>query len=258
MLVVNRGEYLAHRVDVAASRPTSRQLPRPARRRGAGFRHTPFAGIEVRETRLRETKGMSVAGIRLRGRLQPACPATRIDPGWRAGGGRHVRAGGRLNRRLAQSPGAETSGAVLIIGAGRGPRGGRGPEAQRHPDHVVEKDARALSALAHAADVLVDGDAADREVLARAGLADAASVVLTTNDDAVNIYLAVLSAASNRTCARQPDHPRAQHGSDHRALTLQEGAIGTLTGLASSHCRTRTASSPSSIPAPCSPKAPSW
>jgi Trk K+ transport system NAD-binding subunit len=37
----------------------------------------------------------------------------------------------------------------------------------------------------------VEGDAADREVLRRAGLEEASAVVLTTNEDAVNIYLTV-------------------------------------------------------------------
>jgi Trk K+ transport system NAD-binding subunit len=35
------------------------------------------------------------------------------------------------------------------------------------------------------------GDAADREVLMEAGLGEAASVILITNHDAMNIYLAV-------------------------------------------------------------------
>jgi Trk K+ transport system NAD-binding subunit len=41
------------------------------------------------------------------------------------------------------------------------------------------------------ADRVFVGDASDREVLMNAGLADAPSVLLTTNDDAVNVYLAV-------------------------------------------------------------------
>jgi voltage-gated potassium channel len=35
------------------------------------------------------------------------------------------------------------------------------------------------------------GDAADRRVLERAGILTARSVLLTTNDDAMNVYLAV-------------------------------------------------------------------
>ena len=41
------------------------------------------------------------------------------------------------------------------------------------------------------ASALFPGDAADRRLLERAGIHDASSVLLTTNDDAMNIYLAV-------------------------------------------------------------------
>jgi Trk K+ transport system NAD-binding subunit len=41
------------------------------------------------------------------------------------------------------------------------------------------------------ADLAVEGDAADRKVLQAAGLQDAPTVLLTTNADAMNIYLAV-------------------------------------------------------------------
>jgi Trk K+ transport system NAD-binding subunit len=41
------------------------------------------------------------------------------------------------------------------------------------------------------ADRVFTGDAADLEVIMRAGLAEAPSVVLTTNDDAMNIFLTV-------------------------------------------------------------------
>jgi Trk K+ transport system NAD-binding subunit len=57
--------------------------------------------------------------------------------------------------------------------------------------HVVDREASAAERLAGAADAIVVGDAADRSVLVRAGIERAPSVLLTTNDDAVNIYLAV-------------------------------------------------------------------
>ncbi len=186
------GEYLAHRVDVGRVEAHVVGNYRGLLVAEVPVRHTPFAGIEVRQTRLRETSGMSVAGIWMRGRLQPAYPTTRIDPaGVLVVAGTRAQVDG-LNRRLAQSPDAETTGAVLIIGAGRvGHAAAAALKRNGIRTHVVEKDARALSALAQVADLLVEGDAADRAVLARAGLADAASVVLTTNDDAMNIYLAV-------------------------------------------------------------------
>ena len=38
---------------------------------------------------------------------------------------------------------------------------------------------------------MFEGDAADRHLLERAGIYERRSVLLTTNDDALNIYLAV-------------------------------------------------------------------
>lgn len=186
------GEYLARRVDVGRVGAQVVGRYRSLEVAELPVRHTSFAGIEVRETRLRETDGMSIAGIWLRGRLHPAYPTTRIDPA-----GVLVVAGTQsqiaaLNRRLAAAEPPARPGLVLIIGAGRvGHAAAAALKAEGIPTHVVEKDPRALAALAPVADRLVEGDAADREVLARAGLGEASSVVLTTNDDAMNIYLAV-------------------------------------------------------------------
>ncbi len=185
------GEYLAHRVDVGRVEAHVVGEYRALIVAELPVRYTPFAGRAVHETRLRETAGMSVAGIWLRGRLQPAYPATRIDPE-----GVLVVAGTRqqldgLNRRLAADTGS-SPGAVLIIGAGRvGEAAAAELTRLGVRTHVLEKDPRALAALAGSADLLVEGDAADRATLERAGLPAASTVVLTTNDDAMNIYLAV-------------------------------------------------------------------
>jgi Trk K+ transport system NAD-binding subunit len=57
--------------------------------------------------------------------------------------------------------------------------------------HAIDRTAAALEPLAGEVDEVFAGDAADRRLLERAGVLRARSVVLTTNDDAVNIYLAV-------------------------------------------------------------------
>ena len=59
------------------------------------------------------------------------------------------------------------------------------------PVHVVERTRELAGVLEAMADRVVMGNAADRKVLDRAGIAEAPSVVLTTNDDAMNAYLAV-------------------------------------------------------------------
>ena len=57
--------------------------------------------------------------------------------------------------------------------------------------HMIEREESLRSSLEGVSDQLFIGDAADLELLMSAGLADAPSVLLTTNDDAMNIYLSV-------------------------------------------------------------------
>ena len=185
------GEFLARRVDIGRVEAHVVGSYRELQIAELPVRHTSFAGLEVRQTRLRETDGMSVTGIWTRGRLQPAYPTTRIDPGGvlvLAGTAEQMAA---LNRRLVTAQPTD-DGLVVIIGAGRvGQAAAAHLKSARVRTHVVDRDERALAALAAVADRVVVGDASDREVLAGAGLGEASSVVLTTNDDAMNIYLAV-------------------------------------------------------------------
>jgi Trk K+ transport system NAD-binding subunit len=79
-----------------------------------------------------------------------------------------------------------------VIGGGTG--GGAVARALRARDvrvTIVDKNPALEQELADAADRLVVGDAADLSVMRSAGLNDAPSVVLTANDDATNIFLAV-------------------------------------------------------------------
>ncbi|MGD9902060.1 MAG: TrkA family potassium uptake protein [Vicinamibacterales bacterium] len=186
------GEYLAHRVDVGRAGAHVVGGYRDLVVAELPVRHTPFANRAVHETRLREKTGLSVAGIWLRGRLQPAYPATRIDPaGVLVVAGTHEQLD-RLNASFAGRGVGDGGGVVLIIGAGRvGQAAATELTRLRIRTHVLEKDPRALAALDGVADLEVEGDAADRASLERAGLASASTVVLTTNDDAMNIYLAV-------------------------------------------------------------------
>ncbi|HKK92445.1 MAG TPA: NAD-binding protein, partial [Longimicrobiales bacterium] len=65
------------------------------------------------------------------------------------------------------------------------------------PVHILERDPDVAAALEPLADRLVVGDAADRDVMREVGIEEAPSVVLTTNDDATNIYLAAYSRRLN-------------------------------------------------------------
>ncbi|MEO6163002.1 MAG: NAD-binding protein [Candidatus Binatia bacterium] len=81
---------------------------------------------------------------------------------------------------------------ALVIGGGKvGRATARALTDKGIPVNLVERDEGLRSHIGDCASKVVFGDAADRRVLMDAGLEEAPSVVLTTNDDAMNIYLAV-------------------------------------------------------------------
>jgi Trk K+ transport system NAD-binding subunit len=81
---------------------------------------------------------------------------------------------------------------VLVIGGGKVGRSVTRALRERGVSvHIVERDPALQSDLAEIADKVFAGDAADLDIVMKAGLADAPTVVLTTNDDATNIFLAV-------------------------------------------------------------------
>ncbi|HNV03495.1 MAG TPA: NAD-binding protein [Vicinamibacterales bacterium] len=184
------GEYLANRVEAGAAEAhvigafgdlLIAELP---------ARGTPFAGSSVRDTRLRERTGLNLVGLWERGRLLPAYPQTLIRPDSVvvvAGTAGHIAALGRL----LPASGAEPR-PVIVIGAGTvGRAAALALKRKGLQVHVIERDEAALALLAGTVDRAFQGDAADRALLDRAGIGSARSVLLTTNDDAMNIFLAV-------------------------------------------------------------------
>jgi Trk K+ transport system NAD-binding subunit len=97
-----------------------------------------------------------------------------------------------LARFNATLPQGRQHVAVLVIGSGK-----VGEAAIRHLKekgvtvYAIDREKESLSAVAEVADEIFCGDAADRATIERAGIRRVASVLLTTNDDAMNIYLAV-------------------------------------------------------------------
>ncbi len=189
-LKVRLGEYLANRV--SAGLGTADVIGTFEGLQIAEFsaRNTPLAGLTVRETRLRERTGLNVVGVWHRGRLMPAFPHSPI-----ASESILVVAGTpaqltALDGLLETTPRSEVP--VMVIGAGTvGSAATRALKRKGVPVHVLEHDPRALKRLTGVADRVFVGDANDREALKEAGLEEAPSVLLTTNDDAVNVYLAI-------------------------------------------------------------------
>ena len=190
------GDYLANRVDTG--KPEAHVVGEFRRLQIAELpaHDTPFVGKTVRDTKLRQQTGLSVVGFWERGRLRPAYPQTEIrsESVLVVAGLAHQIAA--LN---AQLPGGDgTPRPVLVIGAGKvGQAAAKALKRKGLAVHAIDRTAEALAPLAGDVDATFAGDAADRQVLERAGILAARSVLLTTNDDAMNIYLAVFCRRLN-------------------------------------------------------------
>ncbi len=152
----------------------------------ATAQETPLIGKTLIESRLREITGVSVVGIWERGKFLQPLPDTVITERTvlvLAGSVDQLRRYDELVSiyHVSDSP-------VIIIGAGRVGRAAAKSLQERHIDYrIVDKNpTRILDEKKY-----VLGDAADHEVLKKAGLEEAHTVLITTHDDDVNIYLTI-------------------------------------------------------------------
>ncbi|NNE68179.1 MAG: potassium transporter TrkA [Pyrinomonadaceae bacterium] len=184
------GEYLANRVSGVTAEARIIGNFKSLKISELPVANTPLAGQKVSDTQLREKCGLNIVGIWERGHLLPAFPDTLISE--RAvvvlvGTEPQIK---ELNKLLPRRE--ESYDPVIIIGSGKiGLAAARALKRIKIPVHVLDKDEKSLDRLKDLADASFLGDAADHEVLKRAGLERASTVLLTTNDDAMNIYLAV-------------------------------------------------------------------
>jgi Trk K+ transport system NAD-binding subunit len=152
--------------------------------------NTPLEGRTIRDSGLREELGVNVVGVWREGRLLPADPDLELSP-------RSVPV------VTANEEQVETIDAMLIIHEANpnpvivigGGRVGRAATVTLKRNgvsvHVVERNEGLEAKLIDIPDRLIIGDAADRKVLDSAGIQQAPSILLTTHDDAMNVYLTV-------------------------------------------------------------------
>jgi Trk K+ transport system NAD-binding subunit len=182
------GEHLANRVSSGGARANVVGRFHDLLLAEFPVHKTLLEGRTIRETRLREEIGVSIVGVWERGRLVPAAPDVRLSAH-----GIPVVVGTAeqiedLKGRLVKYD--EEAKPVLVLGGGRVGRAvARALKRREIPVHMVERNAGLERKLAGIPDRLILGNAADREVLIRAGIREAPSVVLTTHDDATNVYL---------------------------------------------------------------------
>lgn len=147
---------------------------------------TSLVGQTIAQVGLRQRAGVSVLGVWERGQFQASESDTSIHDGTVL-----VLAGSEAQMQrynaLFHRP-SDANGTVLIIGGGRVGRAAARALAERSVAYrVIEREPEHLRDPE--TDVL--GDAADIEVLKRAGIGHASGVIVTTHDDDTNIYLTI-------------------------------------------------------------------
>ena len=145
---------------------------------------TPLAGLTLREARLPDKVSVSVAGVWERGRFALGGPDTLLGESTvllLAGSREQLDAYDRAFGLAHERPGS-----VVVIGGGRVGRAAAQALLEEGIEHrIVEKLKERVRDPAR----YVLGDAAELAVLREAGLDDASSVLVTTHDDDVNVYL---------------------------------------------------------------------
>jgi voltage-gated potassium channel len=145
---------------------------------------TPLVGRSLRDIGLRNHANINVIGVWERGKFQIATADTVVHEYSVL-----VFAGSR--EQLDQYDGLfciykSNDKPVIIIGGGRVGRAvGAALKRQGIDYRIVERQSQRIRDRQH----YVLGDAAEHDVLVRAGIEDCASVVITTHDDDMNVYL---------------------------------------------------------------------
>ncbi|NRA08448.1 MAG: NAD-binding protein [Myxococcales bacterium] len=184
------GEYLASRTTAGPAHAHLVGRFKDLRIAEFPVEHTGLSGRTIRDTRLRELTGLNIVACWERGRLVHATPDTLLSQ-------HSIAVVVGTEDQLAELDALfviynPNDNPVLVIGGGKvGQATVRALRRRDTPVNLIERDPSVCALLENIADRVVTGDAANRDVMMQAGLADAPSVVLTTNDDATNIFLAV-------------------------------------------------------------------
>jgi voltage-gated potassium channel len=148
--------------------------------------HTPLVGRTLENIRLRDHANVSVVGVWDRGRFQLAGPETLIQSSSVL-----VLAGSRQQLDAYDELFCiyeATDKPVLLIGGGRVGRAVAESLDQEGIDYrIVERQPEPWIDP----DKLIRGDAAELEVLEQAGIRQSSTVVITTHDDDMNVYLTI-------------------------------------------------------------------
>ena len=183
------GEQLAQRVDVGANTAHVVGRFRDILIAEIVVHDTLLAGKSLKESGLRSQVGVNVVAVWERGKLLPIRPdliLSKTSVPIVVGTREQL---DRLNTMLTSRTFSEQP--VLIIGGGKVGRAAAVSLKKRGvPIKIVERKVLKTHFGVEPGEITV-GNAADKEVLYNAGLKKTSSVILSTSNDSVNIYLAV-------------------------------------------------------------------
>ncbi|MCK5407673.1 MAG: potassium channel protein, partial [Candidatus Krumholzibacteria bacterium] len=152
----------------------------------ANARRTPLVGKKLRDSKLREKTGVTVVGVWERGRFEAARAETEIRENT-------VLMLAASKQQLAQYDDLfriynVSTAPVVIIGGGRVGRATSRALARREMDYrIVER----VEERIHDTKRYVQGNAADLAVLEKAGIRETSTVIITTHEDDLNVYLTI-------------------------------------------------------------------
>jgi len=152
--------------------------------------NTPLAGRTIRDAPLRELMGINIVAVWEKGSLHPAKPEFMLTDHCLpvvVGTPEQME---ELDEFLYIY---DTNwNPVIVIGGGKvGRSATRQLKAQGVTVHLIERNEVLANRWKNVPDRLFIGDAANRTLLEEAGIAEAPAVLLTTNDDAMNVFLSV-------------------------------------------------------------------
>jgi Trk K+ transport system NAD-binding subunit len=229
------GEHLANRVSAGSARANVIGRFHDLLLAEFSVQDTHLQGRTIRETGLRKEIGVNIAAVWEQGRLLPAAPDQRLSPmsvPVVVGTEDQIN---ELDARLGIYD-AKPNPVVVIGGGSVGRSAARALRRRDIPVHIVERDEAVARKISRVPNRVFTGIAADREVLMEAGIKDAPSILVTTHDDATNVYLTVYCRRLNPEARllTRVTHERAVE-SIHRAgadFVLSYASLGVQSVLA--------------------------
>ncbi len=154
----------------------------------ASAMRTPLEGKTLIDNRIREKTGTTVVGLWKRGEFRVPRPDSRIDSTTvlvLAGTSEQLENFEKTFYTDSSRPSNQSL--VLILGGGRVGQAAANVLKERGINYrIVEKNPRFIRGENY-----IEGDAADINTLYEAGIREATSVLVTTHDDSVNVYLTI-------------------------------------------------------------------